>query len=112
MAHLAHAFDRRTVRCTLQAGDLDLQAEKLDALRTVFDPLATALEIVLDAANQFIGDADQFARINFIDKVAEPVFGLLGLALALNDRLAIEADRDRSILMLDADDVATVIGVE
>ena len=113
MPHLAHALDRGTVARALQAGDLDLQAEQLDALRTVLDPLPAALKVVLDAANQLIGDAEQFVTVDLVDQIAEPLFCLLRIALlSVLHRATVEADRDRAILVLDAHDVARIVHIE
>ena len=42
MANFRHAFNRRTVRRALQAGNLNLETQQLDALRAGLNPVLTA----------------------------------------------------------------------
>ena len=102
MADLAHALDGRAVSRAAKAGDLQLQAQKLDALRAALDPLPAAFDVVLDATQQVVGDLPQRALINVLDEVIEPA--ALFPAGPVNEALAVDADRDRAVVMLNAQD--------
>ena len=100
--NLRHAIDRGTIRRALRAGDLNLEAEQLDAERPVLNPLLTALDVVLDTAQQLVADAVQFHLVNVLDKVLKP--STLTFGAVFLDRLAVEADRDRPVIVVDLED--------
>ena len=109
VADAAHALDRRTVSGPADVGHLDLEPEQLDALSARLDPVAATFDIVLDAAHQVVGDNTKLRLVDVIDEVGKPPpLFLFGAAL---DGFAVEADRDRPVVVLDAQDVARVIGV-
>ena len=93
--HLAHALDGRTVSRASKAGDLNLQAQQLDALSSLFNPFLSARQIVTDAAHELFRDHRQGAVINVINKVAEPLLGALCLRrAAVLNTLPIQRDGD------------------
>ena len=104
---LGHALDRCAVVAPLDAGKLDLEAQKLHALRPILDPLLAAHQVVVDPAQQVFGDGAQLHVGDVVDEVVEPARGTLFLAV-LNG-LAIERDGDRSVAVVDAQKRAVLI---
>ena len=109
MPDLGHAFDRCAVARPLNAGQFDLEAQQLDALRPVVDPLSPAVQIVLHTAQQVFGDAAQFVLLDVVGKVVEPALWSL-LAFGVFDGLAVEGHGDGPIAMVDPQD--GTIGIE
>ena len=62
-----------------------------------------------DPAQQVIGDPRQLRVVNLVHQIVEPAASLAGARPV--DGLAVEADRDRAVVMLDAQDVALNIHV-
>ena len=73
MPNLAHALDRSTIRSTRQSRNFDFQAEQLDPLGTILDPLFAGVEVIPDATHQIFGDTRLFTIADLIDQIAEPV---------------------------------------
>ncbi len=104
---LGHALDRRTVVAPLDAGQLDLEAQKLHALRAILDPLLAAHQIVIDPAQKVFRDGAQLHVADFIDEVVKPARRTLFFAV-LNG-FAIERDGDRSVAVVDPQKRAVLI---
>ena len=101
--NLGHAFDRCAVRCALHAGKLDLQAQQLDALSPVVDPLGAAVQIVLHAAHKVFGDAGQFVFFKLFGEVVEPALWPL-LPLRIFDGLAVQRYGYRPVAVVNTQD--------
>ena len=56
VSDLTHALNRCAIGRTLQTGHLKLQAEELNALCAVFDPIFPALNVVANATEKVLGD--------------------------------------------------------
>ena len=106
---LAHTLDRRAVGRALKPGDFHLEAQKANAGRPVLDPLLAALDVVVDAAQQRVGDAVQLAAVDVVDDVVKPP--TVGLRARPVDGLAVEADGHGAVVVLDAQDVAVGVDV-
>ena len=107
MSNAVHALDGCAFGGATDAWHLKLQAQELDALRAVLDPILAAVDVVADAAHEIFGNARELQVIDLVHQVVEPADRRLGLAAL--DRLAVEADGDRSVGVIDLDDVALVI---
>ena len=108
MPDLGHALQRRAVRRPALPRQLDLEAEQLDAVGPVLDPLLAARQVFLDAPVKLVGNARQFLRVDELGEIVEPPRVLLGF-LGLAERAAINRDRDAAVAMLDVEDVALLV---
>ena len=106
---LAHALHRSAVSAALQTGHFDLQAQQLYASRAVLDPLLARQHVPVDAIDQVPGDAAQFVLVNPLNKVVEPLGGLV--SLRLNQRLAVQRHRYGAVAVLDLEDIALFIDI-
>ena len=95
-----HTLDRSAVRRAGKVGDLHFQTEKLDALRAVLNPLLAGFKVVLYATKQFAADAAKFEVADILGQIVEPA--LRTTAFCLVNRLAVQADGDRTIRVFDA----------
>jgi hypothetical protein len=67
-----HSLNRCAVCGTSEAGDLNLEAQQLDALRSVVDPFFAGLKVILDTLEQFVRNSGKFGLVDVVDEVVEP----------------------------------------
>ena len=111
MPHTRHALNRRSFPRAFGAGRLDFQTEQLDALRAALDPVLAALFIVANRDQQILGDAVEFGFVDLIDQIVEPFLRFGGCIVGFSDRVAVQRYGDRSVAVLDLQDVAFFVDV-
>src|SRR6185312_360718 len=99
--------DRGAVGRALDAGYLDLQPKQRDAGGYAVGPLLARGEIVVDAADQIIGDAAELGLVDPVDEVGEPALVALAL-LRFLERSPVQGDADRAVGVLDLQHRAVV----
>ena len=90
VAHLRHALHGRTISRAVQARYLNLEAQQLDALGAVFDPLAAALKVIGHATDEIIGNVLEFDVIDLVNEVVKPALWRCLLVVGVFDWLAIQ----------------------
>ena len=82
---------------------LQREAQKLDALGLLLDPVIAATLIVGNTAHQLFGERIQVAVVHLLGDVLVPALGRVRNGLL--ERLAVDRERDRTVGMFDLDDV-------
>ena len=90
MPDLGHALNRCAIASALQPWHFNLQAQELNALRAVVNPLAAAFKVVRNTTQEVFRDPRQFGFFDLVRQVVKPPFGLALNVFGIFNRLAVQ----------------------